>query len=442
MREHAYSNATTADLWRALGTASGKPVASIASSYTEQPGVPLVVAEARCQGGQQRIILRQDRFSVRDPSAKPQQWQIPMRFGRINGARAGDTILLDRSAEFAAGACGEPVKLNLGDVGYYRVRYDGAMQSALARALPTLAPLDRVNLLADTWALVESGRSAPAAYFELADQLGGDDNRTVVEQVIRTLARIDQLERGQPGRAAFRAFARSALRPTFDRLGWQATAGESNDRVLLRARLIRVLGDLGDEAIIAEAKHRFAAFLADPESLPPSLREPVTHLVGRTADRAMYDTLLGLARKTTNTDERSRYYSALASSSDPALARDTLGLSLTDELPNSLIGTLISWVAVQGEHPELALDFVLANFEALVGKQSPSFRNTFVSTLMGNFSDPARAEQLKNFAPAYANSGGRMVAERTIERILVAAEFIAQQLPAVDEWIRRRSPLP
>jgi aminopeptidase N len=203
-----------------------------------------------------------------------------------------------------------------------------------------------------------------------------------------------------------------------------------------------VLGDLGDEAILAEAQRRFAAFLADPASLPPNLRGPVTHLVGRTADRAMYQTLLGLARKSTNTDERMRYYSALASARDPALARDSLQIALTDELTPSMVGSLISWVATQGEHRELALAFAKENLEALASKQSPSFRYTFVSGLYGHFSDRAHAEELRNYAPSHATSGGRMVAARNIERILADADFIDGQMPPIDAWIGRRSALP
>ncbi|MEO8352240.1 MAG: M1 family metallopeptidase, partial [Chthoniobacteraceae bacterium] len=37
MKRHAYSNATTADLWAALGEASRKPVAKMAAEWTEQP---------------------------------------------------------------------------------------------------------------------------------------------------------------------------------------------------------------------------------------------------------------------------------------------------------------------------------------------------------------------------------------------------------------------
>src|SRR5262249_17305748 len=151
------------------------------------------------------------------------------------------------------GRCGDAVKLNLGDVGYYRVRYDMAMQEALARRLAAMAPADRVNLLADSWALTEANRNPPSAYFEFANQLAGDDHRSVADQVIRPLPRVYRLERGRPGQAAFAAYARGVLRPLFDRVGWQAVDGEAADRTLLRARLIRTLGEFGDEAMLAEA---------------------------------------------------------------------------------------------------------------------------------------------------------------------------------------------
>jgi len=128
-------------------------------------------------------------------------------------------VLLVGTAEIAAGKCGEPVKLNLGDLGYYRAQYDDAMLAALAGAVEKFAPADRVNLIADSWAMVEAGRAAPGAFFDLADRLAGDDNRTVAEQIIRIFLRIDHLQRGRPGRAAFQAYVRAALQPALRRLG-------------------------------------------------------------------------------------------------------------------------------------------------------------------------------------------------------------------------------
>jgi aminopeptidase N len=302
-----------------------------------------------------------------------------------------------------------------------------------------LAAVDRASLLGDTWALVEAGRTAPAAFFDLVERVIGDDNRAVVDQIIRPLTRIDHLQWDRPERAAFQAYGRAVLRPVFDRIGWDAAPAEPVDRALVRTRLIGLLGNFGDEGIVAEATLRFAKFVSDPTSLPPALRETVTGLAGRYADRAGYDTLLALGRATTNTDERVRYYMAAARARDPALANQTLAIALTDELPTTLVGRLISEVASGGEHRDLAWNFVKANFAALAAKQGPSFNDNFPANLMTNFTDAAHAEELANFAPVHATSGGRIVAARAYERIMTAADFSAQQLPAVNEWVKRRN---
>jgi aminopeptidase N len=440
MVAHAYSNTTTADLWNALQAASGKPVTAVAAGFTEQGGVPLVIAQASCIGGAQRVTLRQERFTIHDPAPKAQRWQVPVTRGGVGGGE--ETVLLDGTAEFAAGRCGDPVKLNFGDVGYYRVQYDDTLRIALTRAIDRLGPADRANVLSDAWALVEAGRAAPAAFFDLVERLAGDDNRAVVGQIMGALGRIDHLQWSRPERAAFQAYGRTVLRPLFDRLGWDAAPSEPAENALLRLRLIGMLGNFGDEAIVEEAKRRFAKFVGDPASLPAALRDAVTSIAGRYADRATYDTLLALARGATNTDERVRYYMAAASARDPELAGATLALTLTDELPTTLIGRVISTVASGGEHRDLAWNFVKENLATLAAKQGPSFRDNFPAGLLGNFTDTAHAQELAEFGPAHATSGGRKVAARTYERMMADADFATQQLPAVDAWVKERTGRP
>jgi aminopeptidase N len=439
MADHAYGNTTTADLWQALEAASGKAVATIAATFTEQAGLPLIVAQASCVGDEQRIALRQGRFTIHDPDAATQRWQVPVALGPLPALRPSETILLQGRSQIVAGRCGEPVKLNLGDIGYYRVEYDAASRATLAKSMALMAPADRVNLLADGWALVEAGRAEPPSYFELVEEIGNDDTRAVWEQVIRTFNRLDYLARNRPERSALQAYARAKLRPVFDKLGWDTAGAEGGDGALLRTRLIRVLGELGDEQILAEARRRFAAFQQDPAALRPALRDTVTHLVGLTADRASYDTLLALARRTKDTSERVRYYSAAASARDGALARETLDLTLTDELPNTLVSNLINTVASTGEQGDLAWAFVQKNFEALATKQGPSFRNYFVSNFMANFTDAAHAAELASFAPARATTGGQTIAARAQEAIMISADFKARALPAVDDWIKKHN---
>jgi aminopeptidase N len=444
MAAHAYGNTTTADLWRALESAAGKPVTGVAASFTEQDGVPLIVAETACSGHTQRLTLRQDRFVIAPAGSEgtvrsPRAWRVPIAVGPLNAARPPEVLLLEGSTEFAAGSCGEAVKVNLGDIGYYRVEYGPNSRAALTRALPLLAPEDRLNFVADGWALVQAGRAEPPSYLALIEQIRSDDRRAVWDQVIGALTRLDRLARDRAERLALQSYGRAKLRPVFDRLGWDGDGSGDNDEALLRSSLISALGEFGDGDILAEARRRFAGFLQDPQSLPSALRDPVTHLVGIGADRASYDMLLALARKTTVTTERLRYYYAAASARDVTLARATLALTLTDELPSTIVGGVINAVASSGEQPDLAWDFVQENFDALAAKQGPSFRDAFIPNFMTNFSDDAHATELSRFAPAQATAGGRVMTARALETIAISADLKNRALPPIDAWIKARN---
>src|SRR5258706_14430677 len=126
---------------------------------------------------------------------------------------------------------------------------------------------------------------------------------------------------------------------------------------------------------------------------------------------------------------------AAESALDPVLADETLAMALTDELPTPLVGRLISEVASQGEHRDLAWNFVKANFAALAAKQGPSFPEYFPAGLMTNFTDAAHADELASFAPAQSTAGGSTGAGRTCERILTASDLSALQPPAGEQTV-------
>ena len=440
MAAHAYGNSTTADLWQALERAAGKPVTSIAASFTEQDGVPLVIAETACHGAAQTMALRQDRFVIAPSTAAAlpsRSWQIPLAVGPLQG-KPPEEMLLRGSTEIPAGNCGEAVKVNLGDIGYYRVEYGPVSRAVLTKSLAQMSVDDRLNFVTDGWALVQAGRAEPSSYLALVDAISADDHRAVWDQVISSLNTFNRLSRDRAERPAIRAYARAKLRPVFDRLGWEGSGSGDDDTTLLRAGLIRSLGELGDEEILTEAKRRFSAFVQDPKTLPNALRDTVTHLVGINADRTTYDTLLALARKSTVTNERLRSYFAAASARDPEFARATLALTLTDELPGTIVTGVISTVASAGEQPDLAWEFVQRNFDALLAKQGPGFRDQFIANFMTNFTDEAHAAELEAFAPAQSTTGGRVMVARALESIAISADFKARVLPAVDAWIKVR----
>jgi aminopeptidase N len=440
MLAHAYGNTTGGDLWQALEASSGKPVEAVAAAFIRQRGVPLVIAEATCAGDEQRVALRQQRFTIRQPNAPSAGWQVPVVIGRPATSAPSETFVLnDQPKVVAAGRCGEPVKLNLGDIGYYRVEYDAETRTALAKAMHLLSPADRVSMLADAWALVEAGRAAPSSYLDLVERIASNDSPAVWAQIIRTLKEIDRLQRDRPERAAFQSYARARLRPVLGRMAWDGPNNDGDGAGMLRPTLIRLLGELGDEDVLAEARRRFAAFLQDPRSLRQGLRDAVIHLVGVGADRSTYDMLLSLARTSADAASRERYYLAAASARDPALARQTLTLTLSNDVPASIVGKMISAVAWEGEQAEAAWAFLQKNIGALAERQGSSFRSDYVARFMKNFSNGRKAADLAGFAPVQATAGGRAAAKRAEEDIRFAADFKARALPAIDAWIRRHA---
>jgi hypothetical protein len=135
--------------------------------------------------------------------------------------------------------------------------------------------------------------------------------------------------------------------------------------------------------------------------------------------------------------ERLRYYAA-ASARNPALAHLTLALTLTDEVPGTIVTGLIGSVASFAEQPDLAWDFLQKNYDALFAKQRPAFRDQFIANFMTNFSDEGHAAELAAFAPVQATSGGRVMAGRAQEVIAISADLKSRALPAVEAWIKAR----
>ena len=434
---HAYGNATTADLWQSLAATSGEPVAAIASSYTEQAGVPLIRVAASCVDGKQHLHLQQERFTVHDPDAAPRQWQIPI-YGPVGG-ETKRLLLADKEVDIDAGACGTPIKLKPDGVGYYRVQYDHDSWRALIDRFASLSPGDKVNLIADATTLAGTARMTPDDFLDAIEAARPGDARAVWQAVERALGRIEFLARGRISHDAVEAYARKLLHPAFTALGWDPMPNENADRMMLRADLIWSLGEWDDPDIRAEIARRFAAYRQDRASLAPDLQPAVLHLTGRNADRATWDALHEMARAATVTEDRVRFYYALASARDPALDRDTLAIALGDELPSNLDIALINWVASAGQRPELAWKFIKDNFAVLSERFGPTYKDSGPATVATNFTDKGHAAELAQFAPAHETAGGRIVADRAEESILTDGDEIANVLPAIEAEIAKRA---
>jgi aminopeptidase N len=143
LKRHQYANTTSADLWSALATASGKPVAAIAADWTTQPGFPLLDVDAQCDGGRRRVDIRQSPFRVPDDGAgandaSDRRWNVPVQLGSV-GAGAGDYLLLSEASAAVVrdDDCAAPLVVDADNVGFFRVRYARRCSTRWQRSGPT-----------------------------------------------------------------------------------------------------------------------------------------------------------------------------------------------------------------------------------------------------------------------------------------------------------------
>ena len=434
--KHKFSNTTTADLWKALSEASGKPVEEIAACWTEQPGFP-VVKVTRDENG--KVSLTQERFTLNFPDAPALEWKIPLTYSIAGEAAPVSLLMTGTTAQLPEIPPGRALKLNAGGAGNYRVQYDGISWKLLLQELPKLSVADRVNLLADAWALVQAKRAPLSLYLELVHKLPPGTELAECEQVINAFDFIDRLMLGASEREQFQRYARSVLRPTFDKLGWEPRPQELPSVALLRVSLITVLGDLNDEDIIAGSRTRFQKFLSDPPSLPPDLRAAVFKVVGSHADETTWNKLHELGIRTTSIEEKQNYYDALAGTRDPKLITRALEISLSDELPTSRALHLVARVARQSNHPDLAWNFARNNMKALLGKADALGVNNYAAGLFTFFSDHSRISELKAYAKSSLPAEAGKAVEKAADEISFRAELKDRLIPQLATLMARTS---
>jgi aminopeptidase N len=431
IRDHAYSNSTAADLWNGLDSAAHRDVGAIASAFIEQPGVPLVTAEATCADGRRTLALSQQRFLIEPGEHAAQTWTIPV--GIAVDGKTTYTLLGAAPARVDGGPCDKPFAANAGALGYYRVRLDPASTAAQIARLGDLSVAERARFIGDTNASVLAGALPASQLIGAIGAVRPDDALAVWSSVNAALTGMGDLEAGQSGQPAFDAYRVRLLSPLLARVGWDAKPGEDPQTADLRSGLIYSLGVSGDRDVIAEAQARFTKFVADPASLAPALREPVLTIAGSYADEATWEQLHALFVKSTSPVEGRQLAQAMWSARDPQLAAKNLAMAT--QLPPQLGGEMgyidVVYVALGGRHPDVAWSYFKAHSDELAAKISGFMRPLVIPIIAPLFWSTAPEAELDAFIDSAANLPPEQAA-RAKHRIDVRLKQRAQLLPAID----------
>ena len=417
IRRHAYQNTRTPDLWAAVEGAGGRGVTAIATDFTTQPGVPLIiVGPTQCAGGRTVATLTQSQFSDdrrREADAGPLSWRVPVR--ATAGGPVAQVITQGRITSLAVQGCG-PLLINPGQTGYFRTLYATPQAEQLRELFPQLSPVDQYGTMQDALALSMGGYQPMSTALDLIAAIPATAHANLVERAVEDwAARYDDMKGDEVARGALAARIASVGGARLREIGFVPRAGEAAVEAVVRPTLITELGKVGDPTVVNEANRLFASWIRDRNAIPGSIKSAWLGVAALNANAATWAELRNAASGAQGQVERATLYRLLGTARDEALARQALDLALTPEPGKTTSAAIIS--AVAKLHPGLAIDFVLSHLAEVNSLIDLSGRSRFVAGLAAQSDDPTLIPKLVDYGNATFKAADRKPIEQAVSRI-------------------------
>ncbi|WP_420214493.1 M1 family metallopeptidase [Limosilactobacillus mucosae] len=315
---HQYGNATGADLWQALGEASGMNVGQIMESWLEHPGYPVV--EVKVEDG--KLMLSQQQFFIGDGEEKGRLWQIPLNanYNQAPAIFSEQSLVLGDYAQLRK-QNGRPFRINVGDNSHVIVKYDETLLNDILDHLDELGAIDQLQLLQDLRLLAEGRQISYAQIVPLLNRFKDSHSGIVNEMLYHVANSLKNFV--QPA-----AKTERQLQQLFDqlsvkqvqRLGWLSQKDESNDDQLTRPIVLSAALYAQNRDTIKQAQALFDQYQDHLADLPADIRGLVlANEVKNYGSQELFDTLLADYQKTADAGFKQDICAALTKTQDDQL---------------------------------------------------------------------------------------------------------------------------
>lgn len=243
----AYKNTVGNDLWQELESASGQPIVNLMNAWISQPGLPVVSVS----NSHDTAILSQERFFIGEHQPSDALWPIP-----LFANQPLDVKILNQKE--ATVSIEKPLQLNCGLSAHFITKYDESTREYLLKNITELPTLDKICILQDATILARAGFENSASLLPLALSLKTETNEKVFGMAAGALTELRKfVDDNDAARDSLKRISGEFARATFEELGWDEKAGESDDDRERRTTALSLMIYSEDEEVLNEAKTRF-----------------------------------------------------------------------------------------------------------------------------------------------------------------------------------------
>lgn len=463
LREHAFGNADTSDLLRALSSAGGRDVTVAWNSFLTQAGVPLVATKLMCEPDQQpQLQLSQSRYlPLGSEGDAKQTWKIPVcvRYEQAGNVRESCTLLEEAQGTLQLEAAGCPswIMPNADGAGYYRFTLDAdALKKLRDIGLPKLSARERYALLQALIAAFQVDTIKAEDLLGALPKFAADPEQLIATLPGKYLGELRERWLGRPELSAeqrtmllskLQEYERSMYKKTADRLGLHEQKGESGETKLLRARVLAFMADGAHDgqtrAALARAGRQYLGLepggKVQPETLPTELLDLALRVLVEDGDDNTWTAVYARLKSEADAIERSRLIVALAAVNDRTRSERARALALD---PVLRVNEVLLPIRVQLGDFRTRTDtysYFEQNFDALARRVSPSAMGATPWFAEG-LCDAAQAQRVEKFFTPRIEKlpGGPRSLDGALEQLSLCDALIKVQAPALTAYFSKR----
>ena len=309
----AYKNTVGNDLWQELELASGQPIVNLMNAWISQPGLPVVSVS----NSHDAAILSQERFFIGEHQPSDALWPIP-----LFANQPLDVKILDQKETTVS--IERPLQLNCGLSAHFVTKYDESTREYLLKNITELPTLDKICILQDATILARAGFENSASLLPLALSLKTETNEKVFGMAAGALTELRKfVDDNDAARDSLKKISGEFARATFEELGWDEKAGESDDDRERRTTALSLMMYSEDEEVLNEAKTRFDNNKL--EDLPTEIRALIISANVRHFETPeMIENLFAAYKNTPSNDLQNDIAIGLTSTKNPETAEKIL----------------------------------------------------------------------------------------------------------------------
>lgn len=439
LRTHAFGNATTNDLWSAVGKASGQDIRALIDPWILRIGFPVVTIGE--EPGQ--IGIKQNRYlSTGDVTNEDDRttWWVPLRLQGKVGSKDIAPLELTKKEDIVRDVDDSFYKINKDTTGFYRTNYPRTRLATLGGQIDRLSLSDKIGLVADAGALAYSGEGSTPGLLAFVEGFQAETNFLVWSQILGSISTVKSVF-ADDGTISLglKNFVLKLVTPAVERIGWDSSAKDDFLTGQVRALLIITAGLNGHEKVIAEAKRRFDLYVSgkDKSAIHPNLRAAVYALVVRYGGKSEFDFLKSEWHSTTSIDGRETIVRELGHLQDQALLPDYLSLLFNDVATQDMHTGAIALAA--NPHTRSGLwNYFQENFEPIKDRLGKNMvvLDRFILCCLNKFSDRETEKQIAKFFEGRDNRGYDRTLAIVSDTILGRATYKERDGKVLLEWLK------